>query len=348
MSVFTYDNDIDLYFDEMIYESQLSIIEALYNIDNTELVYKKSIRYLDESSNDYQNLTQNFQAVLESDLEAFWEKLYGFYQKVLQKIKEFFAFLVRYFDALTKDAKEFVTKYEEKLIEKNNKGNLEGFYYFMYNYNNDEINSKQVKDIFGFINHAMGNDDIKNSTIEEIEKMEENYEMIMEGVRGIFLGDNGKKYTSDQFTKALFSLFRNGAESEKDKKDIPIKISYIINVLKNTGGLGLALGADKLLKDEYNQNIETMKKMEYVAKNHESANEDEKQTITKVLKFVRIKTKYFQGAQTIMFEYIRAKKIAIAERDSTYKTVCMKAFRHKSKESEPKPDDSRPGLGTGK
>lgn len=228
-------------------------------------------------------IEQEGEAIYEaSDVSGFFGKIKEFFKNILEKIKRLFKnFLVK-FDSWTKSNKDFVTKYKKQLIAAKTKDlKFEGFVYKIEGggdvasapaeFKDDQVasalsavnsaNSTAINAILAeadadkMVSAVKGLDGIKdgssddeyNSFVSALDKIDENYDDIMEALRGNMFAKSKGKLTSEEYTQELFKYYRNGEETKSELEDSDINITNLMSILLNYNTV------KKTVTDAYNK-----------------------------------------------------------------------------------------------
>lgn len=321
------------------FEDRLAIIEAMHQIGQEEVNYKSKLKVLESSNaNDYEieTLKESYEIAMEGAFDNTIERIKKFFSNLWGKITAYFKSLVKYFDYLFKNAKDFATKYEKDLREKDGKGNLSGFEFSLYTYTNlDEASNKNIYDRVlsqgaGNINIKIANTNDEKTLKSMAQGLTTNKESMMDNARGKLL----KKSSVDaaDFAKELFAFFRNGAESASDKEKKSISsISEFINVLKTSNPTKVVEDNKKETDKIFKEQIDTVNKVQKeLSKGYDNA-EDKELAMAKIQYLNKIAS-HFSSVQGLCSSYFNAWKSAINERNSEYKSLLLAALRYKKKD----------------
>jgi hypothetical protein len=333
------------------YDDQLRIIQSLHAIDTEVIDFKSEYDSLKESASEYEleTFVEEREAVLEASFKDAWEKVKQFFQNLWAKLKSFILTAVRYFDKYFRSSKTFIEKYENDL----KKLNLNGFKFKMFEYTNLETNhftsykdSREVKKLYDLVFSTATNENLIEELRGAVRSTKETREEYLNGRRGQMF--NKSFLTPDEYRRELYAFFRNGAESPEDRKEIPVNIDDVISGLKNTSSLKKNI--EELQKVVNKDFAEVLRDVEALRKNLMSAKAGENGTeVANVkgtdgerkdivlsaenrglrLEGVRALASMLSGAQDISLTYFRAWREAVMERDRTYRSVVMAAFRYK-------------------
>jgi hypothetical protein len=335
------------------WEDQLAVIEALHSLDMEELSLRGDVKTLQESSASETEIDaryEQYQTVTESMVKDAWEKIKEFFAKLWGKIKAFFKSVVRVFDGIFRSAESFVKKYKSDL----KKLNLRDYKYKMFNYTHidddlgsleevktmaDELYAEATKaSVSGYTEVALSNLDAKMT------KMRENKEDMLDEIRGDVV-DKGS-LSVEQFAHELFAMFRGGAKSKEDKQEISVNIDTIITTIEKAGdGKKKADEFGKKVDAEFSRIIKDIDALAAKVKGTkaEGTHVDvdlgegkggkrkvKSDGVSKVVEALRVYSGIFSSTKSIQLQAFRAWQDAWKERNSTYKTVCTSAFRHKA------------------
>ena len=251
-------------------------------------------------------------------------KIKAFIKKLWEKVKGFFHNVRRYLDGIFMNGADFAKKYEGEL----KKLKLNGFTYSMYNYDIDTLTKKMVNA------EKKSTDDIlkmwadieKNmsTAVKADEVAGENKEMV-EGLGNTIKEQLGVSDLDDttKVREAAWSKVRNGATSDADKKEVPVKINEIITVLKKYPEqqkffVDMAKDMDRMYAG-------TIKYLDAYAKEADEQKAKKKAAAARKLSSQMSK---YQSVSNILVSEVKS---AMAERVKTYKSVCMAAFKYKAK-----------------
>ena len=164
----------------------------------------------------------------EGAMGNFWEKVKKFFVSIIAKIKGIFHSFMSRFDAQFKGGKTFFDKYKKEIAEKLSKVDKDKIKFVGYKFTHHDVaNPKLVTDTLPKVI-------ITDAEAEALVAGREKAEDALESARGALIG--GGSHTSSEFSKELFSYFRNG-ESAKSEVD-GIDLAYFTKTL----------GSDKLSK----------------------------------------------------------------------------------------------------
>lgn len=321
------------------WEDHQTVIEALHALDIAELTLRNDVKSLQESgaeASEIEAREAEYATVTEAMVKNAWEGIKNFFNKLWGKIKAFFKSIVAVFDGIFKNAQDFVKKYDAEL----RKRNLTGFEYKMHSYTNIDkaafmeldVKAETQKILVDALKVATtANTDKEIETLgNEISKLKENKEDILDSYRGEVIGT--ASVNSNQFEQVLYSIFRNGAKDKGDAKEQAVKITEIIDALKNTDGKTKAEAFAKKTDEEFAKIIKTVADMENALgksdKHHDNYTPARN---AKVVEALRTFSTLFSAQKDIQLGVFRAWKTAFAERNSVYKAVCGAALRYKAK-----------------
>jgi hypothetical protein len=336
------------------WEDQLAVIEALHALDMEELAMRSDVKALQESgaeASEIEARQEAYEVVTESMGKDALEKIKAFFSKLWGKIKAFFKSVVRVFDGVVKNAQDFVKKYEGQI-----KGlNLRGFKYKMFNYTNiDEVKfmdadpkteAEELYDLATKSSLQAENDALADKLHEKTTKMKENKEDDLSEYRGKLIGSG--TLTAEQFGKELYSAFRGGAREKGDASEQEVHIQTIMDKIKSAGDAKKK--ADEFAKKVDEQFSKIIKDITALSTKLGSASAgkdgfvehdlgDDKGgkrrmksgAVSTVTEALRTYGTIFSAKKDIQLTIFRSWKTAWDERNSTYKSVCLAAFRHKA------------------
>lgn len=294
------------------YQDQLEVIKAIHSLDMADMGARKAVK---EGASTY-----DAEVVLEGAMSNAWTKIKEFFQKLMTKLKSYFAALVRMFDAMTKSTKAFVTKYEAKLKALKN---LSGFKYNMFEYENEKIDNDKTADVFANVNAYI---ESLGSGVNVDDK-----EDIIDTIRGKIIGSS--KVSLDDFNEELFGYFRKGAKNEGDKEDLDVSIFNIISIVKASKAASISQKAESAVVKEFNKKIKEIEgfEKEKVTAVGKSSSE-QRGGLEEALKIEQAKLSVYNEAKNEALKFYRAWASVIKERDSVYKSICLKAFSYKKKD----------------
>jgi hypothetical protein len=305
------------------FEDQLAIIESLYNIDMAELEYKKEVKGLTEAA-EIEAKTTEFESALEGMIGNTWEKIKAFFTTMWGKMKAFFKTAVSYIDDFVKSNKDFVTKYESQI--KDGAAKNPDFTYVMYKYNDAAIKGDNSYNFLEKAQDALKEflpANVSTETSEDLNKkigdLIDKKEDTMNKLRGTYVGESN--LNSSEYEKALFNHFRKGEKGPKK-----ININEVISVLKSGNGASFASGAAKFVDKLF---IDEIIKINTWAASSDSAKKgsEDKDLNKKFTALANLAHKYasaFSEARSIALQYFRAWKQALTERDTAYRSICVK------------------------
>lgn len=321
------------------YDDRLAIIEAMHQIGQEEVNFKSKLRVLESSNaDDYEieTLKEGFEIAMEGAFGNAIDRIKKFFADLWGKITAYFKSLVKYFDYLFKNAKDFATKYEKQLRDKDGKGDLSGFEFSLYTYTNLDEGSN--KDIYNrVLSSGAGSNYVKSANSHNLDQLKDitqrltsKKEDIMDDARGKLLKKSS--VDSGDFAKELFGFFRNGAESASDKEKKSINsISEFINVLKTSNPTKVVednkKATDKIFKEQID-NVEKVRKD--ISKGYDGA--ENKELAMAKIQYLNKAASYMSMIQGLCSSYFNAWKSAINERNSEYKSLLLAALRYKKKD----------------
>lgn len=167
---------------------------------------------------------------------GFFSKLIAFFKNILQKVLGLFKKFIAMFDSVTKSNKDFLNKYKKAILGATlpDKFKYKGFKFTINDGkgNGNKINIENVpNDYSGWRDMSdIGNmtADTASAAYESKNVKDIDWEDLDDSIRGAIVGDSNGMSASE-FTKELFSLYRNG-ESSKEVFD-EVSTGDIITVL---------------------------------------------------------------------------------------------------------------------
>lgn len=321
---YDFDVDGDLYAAEEDFEDQLSLIEAMYNIDCSEIEYKKKVSELTESAdvNALKSAKMEYEITTENFVKTAWEKIKAFVKSAAAKVVAYFNSAVAFFESFVKESKAFADKWEPEL----KKVNLEGFKYPLYDYNNSKISSFGVDTAMGVVIPMLTSSINTSASIEdlksEIEELEKNKEVEAAEMRKAILG---KEVSKDDFTKELMIEFRGSSKDKPDEQ--PVKIEELLTILKASTPMKNVKEFSSKLIEQYKKAVEAINKAEMDG-------EKSPERSGAYLQLTKLKVEALGMAKEVSLSGIKTWKQAIVERDNTYKRICVKALHYKKAETK--------------
>jgi len=319
------------------YEDQLAVIEAIHGLDMEDLGMRQDIKSLKESGADDLEITtrmEKFISVTEGMGANIFAKIKTFLTNMLGKLKAFFDSVIRFMNGMIKSGKDFATKYEVELKSLK----LDGFKVKMFDYTNLDSGEKAsnfltIADKVCTTHLTLTGGD-SEAIDHRLNKFDEQKDEIFSELRGTYCGTS--KLESNEYTEALYRLFRNGAKDESDKEEKSVNIGEIVSTLKTNTALTTSQDALKDCNTIFQKEIAEISKVEKLWTSEygkkESSVED-RMLHQKLLAISQRRASAFSEAKTIALEYFRAWKEAAVARNSDYKSICMAAFRYKKKEA---------------
>lgn len=182
----------------------------------------------------------------------------NFLKKIWEKIKSLFKRFMMMVDSYTKNDKEFVQKYKKEIYS--GKG-LENFTFKGWKFKKEAFDATDKAcdycSLFKLPVHDDGTGELIKAIAGEpfkeelLKKLEDNYDDIVEAIRGDIVGElgakNAGKLTSSEFTKELHAVYRNSEDSKEELDENDIKISDIANELMTSADTKKTV--NKLFKD---------------------------------------------------------------------------------------------------
>ena len=259
---------------------------------------------------------EEYQVVQESAVNSVYEKIKAALKKLWAKIKGFFKSVRKYFDYLFMDGKDFAKKYQTEIVKAVARAD-ESFEFKMYDFDDNKIDKVDAglyeKALKAVTANASG---IADKDTQAIDKD------ILTPYRKSIVGGSGDK---GDFAKAAFAFFRNGAESESDKKAIRVgDISGFINTLTTSQTKSALDKMEKAMDDSFRKMIKSFEDMET------RALKDEDKAI---IKYAPKMATAYESCQSIATSFIRIWHQAVKDRASAYKQACMKVMSHKNKKN---------------
>jgi hemoglobin-like flavoprotein len=327
------------------YEDQLPVIEAIHAIDMAELSLR-SVKESDASAEDIESAEKEFEAVQENAVRKGVEKIKQFFLNLWGKLKAFLASVGRQFDALTKSGADFAKKYEKKLKE----ANLGSFKYKMHNYTDLDspgFSDVEKTDVNAIINAAVDavNGHKEEELIDLIRKVRENAADEENELRGHLVGKGS--LDASQFSKALYGLFRGGAQDKSDAKEVSLDVNAVLAVLKDEKGKKEVIEFQKATDKDFSAAIKGIKAVQSKLSSSKSTDGDVKKvkvgdtehTVQKdisplVVEALRLASSQMGKTQNIHGQVFRAWKDAYNERSRVYKQAIVSALGHKEPKKE--------------
>lgn len=243
--------------------------------------------------------------VMEGFLKSAKDRIVSALKSMKAKIVAFFESAVKYFDALWKSGKDFASKYEEELKQKD----LNGFKYEMFQYKMDAIS---IKNIFSRCKDAINKK-------ESVGTGDTNRKQVTGEVMHSLCGENVRDRSA--FVKAIVKKMRSGATQ---KREVSPNIAEIIKALMDGEELAECKDAKKDCEDSFD---EVISKIDDSAKGLEDGNKDG-------AKLVRAQYTKFLDAKEIAMSAFDAYKSVVKERNSAYKSCLSKALHFSAKKSD--------------
>ena len=289
------------------YDDQLAIIEAMYEIDMTEIEYRSQ----------GQENSALCESTIKDKAKNAWEKIKAFFKKLWAKLKAFFESMKRFVNGLFMSGYKFAQKYKSQL----EKLKLSGFKYEMFEYTNldEEIDLNNIDNANEYVKKMV--DRIKQSSIEESKKviteLRDMKDEHLNETRGFMLGKS--PLTSEEYKEELYKYF-HGGKTVKTMQSV--NINEVIKALLNKSQIK---SVENLTKKIDNDLKDGLKKIDEL----KNASDKDKQKESLYLEFANILSPMFRNFTDVQLEMIRAWKDALVERNNVYKKVCIAAFRHK-------------------
>lgn len=278
-----------------------------------------------------------YEAIVEGlSVEAI-DKIKGILMKLREKVKAFFDYIIRTIDKMTMDTSDFFKKHDAEFQQL--KG-LKDFKFRMYNYNDDAFTSvldQQMTIAGANANSALSatKEFLSNVTSVDGEGVNndaatgQGIDTIMGTMKQaasdefIYSAMSNKQATdSKTFRQYAFGIFRNGAKSPDDKKDMQINDVYAkLSVVKNFSAENVKKVRQKM-DGIYADAIGAIDTARVNVGKMQGANASK---VAEVCRLVSTSLSKMQNAQNVVVtEWSRAVK----ERDSAYKAMAMKAMSY--------------------
>jgi hypothetical protein len=337
------------------YDDQLSIVQHIHELDSELLVLESDLSTLKDSGATDQELEQhreNVETVMEASVAGAWESIKAFFRKLWGKLKAFFASVTRYFDGLFRSAQGFVKKYETNL----KRLDLGGYKFTMHDYTHLENDGKvpgfddapAVKalydDVFSQTAASAGNDAAMQKLRGLIETSKDKKEEILNGVRGRILG--GGSMTPEEFRGEAFGYFRAGAKNHEARKEMSVDINKVMNSIKNQEA---KKKVDDFLKETDKEFSDVIKRIGTLENAFKGAKVTDSGLSSEVegpsgakgevhhsasargtiIEGLRTLSTQITATKDIHLAFFRSWREAWAERDRTYRSVCVQAFSYK-------------------
>lgn len=278
-----------------------------------------------------------YEAIVEGlSVEAI-DKIKGILTKLREKVKAFFDYIVRSIDKITMDTSDFFKKHDAEFQQL--KG-LKDFKFRMYNYNDNAFDSaieqqmgvaaanaesalSATKEFLSNVTSVDGegvNNDAGTGqgidTVMNTMKQASSDEFIYSAM------SNKQATDSKSFRQYAFGIFRNGAKSPDDKKDMQISDVYAkLSVVKNFNAENVKKVRQKM-DSIYGEAIGAIDTARVNVGKMQGANAAK---VAEVCRLVSTSLSKMQNAQNaLVSEWSRAVK----ERDSAYKAMAMKAMSY--------------------
>lgn len=177
-------------------------------------------------------------AIMEASIKGAFAKIRDFFIKLKEKVKDFLHNIKRYLTGIFGNDEKWVKTYEKELGDLKTES-LKDYKVKMYNYTIMKALSKAdieakgnalLDTVKSEISQAyaatVGNKEIDEDAVSE--KIKAGYESALKEMLGTT--------EEDEVQKKAWSMMRDGAESEKDKEDVPVgktEISNYISAIKN-------------------------------------------------------------------------------------------------------------------
>ena len=289
------------------YDDQLAIIEAMYEIDMTEIEYRSQ----------GQENSVVCEATIKDKAKNAWEKIKAFFKKLWAKLKAFFESMKRFVNGLFMSGYKFAQKYKSQL----EKLKLSGFKYEMFEYTNldEEIDLNNIDSANNYVKEMV--DKIKQSSIEKgkqvITELREMKDEHLNETRGFVVGKS--PLTSEEFKEEIYRFFRGGKTVKTMQS---VNINEVIKALLNKSQIKSVENLTKKIDNDLKDGLSKIDELK-------NASDKDKQKESLYLEFANILSPMFRNFTDVQLEMIRAWKDALVERNNVYKKVCIAAFRHK-------------------
>lgn len=278
-----------------------------------------------------------YEAIVEGlSVEAI-DKIKGILMKLREKVKAFFDYIIRTIDKMTMDTSDFFKKHDAEFQQL--KG-LKDFKFRMYNYNdaafesaleqevsiasaNAESALSATKEFLSNVTSVDG-EGINNDagTGQGIETVMNTMKQAAsdEFIYGVM--SNNKAKDSKTFREYAFGIFRNGAKSPDDKKDMQISDVYAkIAVVKNFNAENVKKVRQKM-DSIYADAIGAIDTARVNVGKMQGANVS---GVAEVCRLVSTSLSKMQNAQNA---FVTEWSKAVKERDTAYKQMAMKAMSY--------------------
>ena len=229
------------------YEDDIALYEEMADVDLTEIETDKKIKEIeseaDPDTGAVETLKKDLEDVQEASLKEIWGTIKTKFKEFIEKLKAWFASVIRVFDGIFMNSKKFVEKYEKEILALN----LSGYKVEMFEYSHinnvsmikavknkldtriDNIVAFAKKKVDDYIksNHDNGDND---SFIDGTEK---NKEKITKDIMNDLNIDGFSKGDYTDISTASYKYFRNGANGPVDKKMVSVDAKKLINFCKS-------------------------------------------------------------------------------------------------------------------
>lgn len=278
-----------------------------------------------------------YEAIVEGLSVEAVDKIKNILMKLREKVKAFFDYIIRGIDKMTMDTSDFFKKHDAEFQRLRG---LKDFKFRMYNYNDAAFTSvldQQITIAGANANSALSAtkeflsnvSNVDGEGINNDSATGQGIDTIMATMKQtttdefIYSAMSNKNATdSKSFRQYAFGIFRNGAKSSDDKKDMQISDVYAkIAVVKNFNAENVKKIRQKM-ESIYNDAIGTIDTARVNVGKMEGANASK---VAEVCRLVSTSLSKLQNAQNVIVsEWSRAVK----ERDSAYKQMAMKAMAY--------------------
>jgi hypothetical protein len=319
---------------------RLEIVKTIHAMDSAEMSARQDIRSLQESGADQEAINARLgemEVAMEASMKDAWEAIKSAFKKLWGKLVSFFADAVRSFDALTRSAEGFATKYGDKLPET--------IKYKGYKYTNlgegsiSVLVDSQIQSKLDAVVAAISDPEGKEGEISQNIEALKNYKTDKQDLlRGEALGHGGA-LNAQQFKEALFSTFRNGAKSG-DTSDQSISASELVSSMKNKKGKSAVLKMKADIDKEFGALLKRVNELQSKVKNSsdkkpaEIKHGDENVSINHgdkgkqlALEALRTYASIFSFQKGLVMEVFRSWRAAWSECDRVYKSAALGSLK---------------------
>lgn len=326
---------------------QIIACESVQELRDIFIEYVCGINDLDiamitESANNSEHL----EALTES-VKGMFDRIKAFLVKLWNKIKAFFHNLKRAIDAIFQSGTDFAKKYE-KDIKEIKSAQLKDFTYELFTYTGlEKIETKKYDDFVADITSKLSSNINPDNAPKISFKDEANDKDFRKNAKKDTdpkieaLKEDLKKYKDDleeekkDYAKEVYAKYRDGAESKDEMKSVDVTdLSPYLNALKDSQKLNSALNK---AMSKNNNNVKNM--IAAIDKlNNKFKNVQDSTYASDVSEILTTTSSCISLLQNKANTDFQAFKTALSERDSTYKSLIIAAFRYagKSKKSDNK------------